>query len=973
MKEDFSINENDRLIPEHHYYSEYNDSSLIKEHEQYSVEDSYVPEEFQDYEGSGSSALLSRHSSVMRKNRNRLGRLLALLAAVAVPAAIIIVTLINSIFVDVRDYEAKTESLNVKLRLHSLSETTEFKAVLTDRNGNVAGEAQVDRKDPELLFEGLEAGELYYLEVFADGEPKLKLNYILPKEDVPSAAPSDITPPPDATGDHGGTSATPNGHGNVTPGPTAPPDVTGTIGGTPTPPAVTEVPATAEIPTDIPTDIPTESPTVTPGITPDAPTDVPTDTPTDAPVPAVTLSSSGASFDSVTLTFAAANIDTADLIVSINDRIVSGTSDGSGNLTVTAGGLSPDTQYGYTVTDKSGKQLLSGSITTAKRSSVQITLSSFTNDLTWADLEFNIVNPDGNTVTATLDGSACDFNISNNKILCAFSGLAENSNHTLNFYDWDGSLILSHQFSTRARTHASVSVTSETIGYDSASIRFAITNPDNNTVQLRFDGTVIERSVSGSTYTLSRTGLVSGQTHTVEFLDYDGSVIFTRSFAARARTPATVSFTQVDPGFNKATVKMSVSNPDGNTLELRLNGTRVNADLSSSSPSATLTGLSPRTTYTVSVYDTSCSRTAASTSVTTISSFSLSQDGSGNATFTLTDEFKALYPNATLTITDSLGQAIPVTSPASGRFYAAANDIAYTDTYSVKITSSGSTVDTLSTNLSGKTRPSFSMEHTGYAPATLEEARTSEWSESSITYPRNRYIYKSGHIDTVLENAEENVYLEGKLRWTALIFKDSSGKVADIVVSGIGIEDTVFEFTKSTDIDFFIFADNSEIPAGNYKVAMYTTDGYDYEEMRTYVENARDVDNTAARAALADLFTASGRKITSEVNFNVTEDPDFGYAWAYEDGDAVFNGNTVTRAFRCTYMPPDGTSIEGFITVVAASDTTRQLRTESLGTTSVFSKRIENFTYTSTGPVYIIIYRGTFSPDNFLQTIYISD
>ncbi|MBP5780792.1 MAG: hypothetical protein J6X34_06100, partial [Clostridia bacterium] len=83
MKEDFSINENDRLIPEHHYYSEYNDSSLIKEHEQYSVEDSYVPEEFQDYEGSGSSLQLSRHSSVMRKNRNRLGRLLALLAAVA--------------------------------------------------------------------------------------------------------------------------------------------------------------------------------------------------------------------------------------------------------------------------------------------------------------------------------------------------------------------------------------------------------------------------------------------------------------------------------------------------------------------------------------------------------------------------------------------------------------------------------------------------------------------------------------------------------------------------------------------------------------------------------------------------------------------------------------------------------------------------------------------------------------------------
>ena len=141
MNEEYSVSENDQLTSEYYRYSEFNDESRIQEHEQYAVEDSYVPKEHDDYSSDGSAARLSRHSSVLRKNRNRLGRLLGLLASIAGPAIVVILILTTSVFVDVRGYRSEPESLEIELSLYSSSESTEFNAVLSDRDGNTVGSA----------------------------------------------------------------------------------------------------------------------------------------------------------------------------------------------------------------------------------------------------------------------------------------------------------------------------------------------------------------------------------------------------------------------------------------------------------------------------------------------------------------------------------------------------------------------------------------------------------------------------------------------------------------------------------------------------------------------------------------------------------------------------------------------------------------------------------------------------------------
>ena len=45
--------------------------------------------------------------------------------------------------------------------------------------------------------------------------------------------------------------------------------------------------------------------------------------------------------------------------------------------------------------------------------------------------------------------------------------------------------------------------------------------------------------------------LVSGETHTLVFTDWDGTVLLSYSFAARERTPASVTFTEVSAGFTR--------------------------------------------------------------------------------------------------------------------------------------------------------------------------------------------------------------------------------------------------------------------------------------------------------------------------------------------------------------------------------------------------------------------------------------
>ncbi|MBO4326146.1 MAG: hypothetical protein J5950_02605, partial [Clostridia bacterium] len=202
MKEEFFVNEENQRIQEFHAYSEFNAESRIGETEQYATEGEYLQPEFQEYDNGASANRLSRHSSVLRKNRNRLGRLLAMLAAVAGPVIVALLYFANTILVDVRGYHSEPDSLKVVLSLYSSFENTKFDAVLSDSEGNVVETVEnIDRNRPELRFSELTPGEIYYLEVFADGESKLKLNYLLPdaeKEmpETPTPSPADDTPGP---------------------------------------------------------------------------------------------------------------------------------------------------------------------------------------------------------------------------------------------------------------------------------------------------------------------------------------------------------------------------------------------------------------------------------------------------------------------------------------------------------------------------------------------------------------------------------------------------------------------------------------------------------------------------------------------------------------------------------------------------------------------------------------------------------
>ncbi len=1079
MDEEYTPIEESQQSPEFYSYSEFNDESRIGEHEQYALEDSYVPREHQSYQGDRSAERLSRHSSVLRNNRNRLGRLLAMLAAVAGPALIIILLVMKSVFVEVTDYRARPKSLEVFLTLYSSSSETEFNAVLSDRDGNLVSEQPVSKERPELLFIGLEPGGFYRLEVFADGESKLRLNYILPEEELPVK-----------------------------------PDVTQT---------------------------PEPSPTAGPTDTGEGPTGGPTGAPTDVPVtpaPALYLAGEEKNFESFTISLSAENIDTADLKATVDGKeaeVTSGTE--AGTLAISADGLTPDTEYKYAVTDKDGNVLLEGTVRTDKRTPAEARLILFSSTMTSADAEFIAVNPDGNKLSAKLDGA--DFPLSTNTGMLSFKmdGLEESSSHVIDIYDWDGTLVLSYSFTTKSRNSASVTLSSEsytlnsaalsftitnpdknaltvkydsatveqsltaetynfsrtglnpgeshmlefydydgtlilsypfsassrrpagvslssesytlnsatlsftitnpdknalTVKYDSATVEqeltaetynfsrtglnpgeshmlefydwdgtlilsypfsangrrpasvslssqnvsfdratvnFSITNPDGNQLTVKYDGSTVERAYTGTSYTLTRTGLTSGQNHTVEFVDWDGTTIFTHTFAARERTSPTVSLSGTKAGYNTVTVKVSVtSNPDGNQLELRLNGNKVNADLTSSTFETELTGLSPRTSYTITVRDLSKGANAATTTVTTVSSVTVSQDGSGNATFTLTDEFYAAYPRAMITLTDSLGQKVSVTSRGNGVFYAAANDLTYADTYTLTLKSGNSSVDTVTSSLSGKTRPVFTLTHYNYGPAKLDEARTSEYHESYISYPYYYYNLKKGYVEKVTDS--DHQVPEGLHRWTALIIKDSSGKTVGAMISGLMIEDEETELNESMRVRFEM-SDANELTAGTYTAALYTADGLTEDNVMALYFNAFDEDPQGL-ADFNNTFITNGRRITENVSFKVQETAYKGDGFIYDIDDPANTGSAVIYNLAIYYYKPeDVASAPGYLAIVSAADPTVNLIDPILiGTEDTSNFRPGRLTVNTLDPVYIIIYTGTFSPENYLYVRY---
>ncbi len=942
MDEEYRLNENNDQTPEFQTYSEFNDESRIGEHEIYATEGGYISDESNRYNSGSSSVRSHQHQSLLRKGRNRIGRLLSLMAAVSVPVAVVVIVFINAVFVDVIKYAATQESLELVLSIRTPDEEAEFLAVLTDEDGNVSGEQHVSPASPTVLFTGLEAGGLYYFEVF-DGETScLKLSYILPTEE--NEPDETATAPPTNTPDNSGTAtATPDNSGtaSATPGSsqqaTATPGQTGetetpteTPSETPTPDSQTATPDTStatpysptpqgqtatpaptatptptpdnstatpysptpqgQTPTPTPTATPTPTPTATPTATPSGstatPTPEPTAAPTAQPVPSASLASVSKSFNWIDMIFSVQNIDPSDILVTVNGLSVEAAQTTSSTLTVSLDGLDPDTTYNYKLSDGDGNTILSGSVTTDKRTAATVTPVSFSSSLTGANIVFSYENPDGNDITAKLDGTLCSYVSGNDSMTFVLSGLGEHSSHTLVFYDWDGTVILTYPFETRQRT------------------------------------------------------------------------------------AATASFGNITKTYNSVSMQISLNNPDANALELRVNGTSVNMDLSGANVQINLNTLSPRTTYTITVQDLSCGKAAGSTTFTTDTTAVFHMDGDGNGVFVLTNGFASDYPKAQIAITDSLGYTLVLTQTGTGTYYAYADDFVYGGSYTVSISNGDTEIDSFTATLTGKTRPSISVAHEGYGPATIEEALTSEMHESSVSYPGFRYTFNSGYIEPVDHDTGNTA--SGKNRRTALLLFNSDGDLVSAVLSGMdaGQDMGAYDLGQSQQINFETFGKENEFGPGQYTAALYTADGLTEDDVSNVYWSGYEYDSLND-SDLYTTFVEQGRRISQAVTLTVTEVESFGEAYMYPDPTpSALSDDEMVYYFTCYYYPAEEGE-EGYLTIVSASNPTEQLiEPVSLGNTDVYGYNASRLFVHTTEPVCAIIYKNTFDPENYLYVLY---
>ncbi len=639
-----------------------------------------------------------------------------------------------------------------------------------------------------------------------------------------------------------------------------------------------------------------------------------------------------------------------------------------GTVSVSFTGLPEESSHTLVFYDQDGGTILSYPFTTRSRTHATMSELSFTTDLTTASGSFSLNNPDGNTISAKLDGTSIQPTISGSTLSVSFTGLGEGSSHTLVFYDYDGSTILSYPFTTRSRTHATMSVQRFTSDLTTASGSFTLTNPDGNTISAKLNGNTIQPTISGNIVSVSLTGLAEGSPHTLVFYDYDGSTILSYPFTTRSRTPATASFTALSAGFNSIDVGVSITNPDGNTLELRRGSTKITADMTGSTATATIGGLSPRTAYTISVYDVSVGAQVISQQVTTDTTATWSQNTAGDVTFVYTDSFANAYPRSSLTLTDEFGESVYVSMTNDG-WTASAEDIIYGGTYTVALTYNGTQLDSFTITLTGEQRPSFTMSYSGYGPATTAEAL--EQQTSSTTYPRYTYMLNSGYIPESNDAAGSpaGTTSSGTERFNALFLINSSGTPVRVAVAGWS-DCILTNVGELMEIYFNESQLDPEITSGTYTAAFWTVDGYTAEQIDSLLWG--QTGSTSNAEALSELFWNNGRRISSYVTVNITITDELGYGYTYISSDPVASNNGYYYSFECSYSPADNSTEEGFFTIVSASDPTVQLITPmSLGTTGTYGQSVSRQFVQSTSPVFAIIYSGSFDPLNFLYVMYV--
>ncbi|MBR5006205.1 MAG: hypothetical protein IKY07_03850, partial [Clostridia bacterium] len=621
--------------------------------------------------------------------------------------------------------------------------------------------------------------------------------------------------------------------------------------------------------------------------------------------------------------------------------------------------------------DWNGDVIFTHTFAAKTRQAATVRVASETLDFDSADLTFSITNPDSGELTIKYDGTTLESGFTGTSYTRRLTGLVSGENHTFEFIDWNGDVIFTHTFAAKTRQAATVTLASQEIGYDSAVLSFTITNPDSGELTIKYDGSTLESGFTSNSFNHSLTGLVSGVNHTFEFIDWNGDVIFTHTFAARDRTTATVTFSNVTPGFNSVAVELSVDNPDGNDLQLKIGSTVLTTDFTAATPTATATGLTPRTSYTLTVTDLSTGTQVATTTVETASSVTWEKNASGDYVFTFEDDFFALYPRATVSVTDSKGYTINLTSSSENSATLAANDFVYTDSYTVTIKNGDTVVDTLTSNLSGSARPVFTLEYASFTPATIAEAyNDTDFHISYSGYPHFSYNLVSGLVQNNI--LDDGSFEDGPQRWTAMVIKDSSGTIMSVIVSGLGGMETDNGLSESGTLWIQpIDTVYDEIPDGTYTAALYTADGFTLDDMSEFLNKLYN-DGITAGEGIPYVFTDAGRKISDDATFTKTTSDPIGDAWVYNQADPyVTEGPVTVRSFGGSYTAPED-GVEGFLTIVSASDPTVQLITPvSLGTsTDGASFTTGDLSYNSTGAVYIIIYSRSFSPENFLCVWY---
>ena len=108
-------------------------------------------------------------------------------------------------------------------------------------------------------------------------------------------------------------------------------------------------------------------------------------------------------------------------------------------------------------------------------------------------VKLSVENADVNTLSATVEDRSAELTAqSDSSITVAADGLEPNTSYTYRILDENNDVLYSGSITTARRTPATVTLSSETLDFTSASLAFTITNPDGNPLTINYDGTALE-------------------------------------------------------------------------------------------------------------------------------------------------------------------------------------------------------------------------------------------------------------------------------------------------------------------------------------------------------------------------------------------------------------------------------------------------------------------------------------------------